>query len=128
MADYVWRARKRTWLGLPLSFTVYKLTEEKLMVESGFLNKKEEEVRLYRILDVTLRRPLGERIWGLGTIHCCAADKTTPEFDISRIRDSARVKELLSDLIEKERALKRVSGREFMDGDVNGDISDDHEE
>jgi hypothetical protein len=74
-------------------------------------------VRLYRILDITLRRPINERIWGLGTVHCCAADQTTPEFDISRIRDSAKVKELLSDLVERERAAKRVSSREFMDGD-----------
>ena len=39
---YLWQDRKRTLLGLPLSFTVYKLTEEKLMIETGFLNKKEE--------------------------------------------------------------------------------------
>ena len=42
--NYLWRARKRTFLGLPLSFTVYKLTAEKLMIESGFLNKREEEI------------------------------------------------------------------------------------
>ena len=116
---YRWRARKRTLFGLPLSFTVYKLTDEKLMIESGFLNKKEEEIRLYRILDVTLKRSLGERLWGLGTIHCCSADQSTPEFDISRIRSSAQVKDLLSDLVEKEREARRVSSREFMDGDAD---------
>ena len=39
---YLWRERRRTIFGLPLSFTVYKLTEEKLLIESGFLKKKEE--------------------------------------------------------------------------------------
>lgn len=115
---YVWKARKRTLFGLPLSFTVYKLTEEKLIIEKGFLNKNEEEVRLYRILDMTLRRPLNERIWGLGTIHCFSADQSTPEFDISRIRNAHEIKELLSDFVEKERAEKRVSSREFMDTDT----------
>ena len=123
--QYRWRDRKRTLFGLPLSFTVYKLTDEKLMIETGFLNKKEEEVRLYRILDVTLRRSLGERLFGLGTIHCCSADKSTPEFDIKRIKSSPEVKELLSDLVEKEREARRVSSREFMDGDVD---DTDHEE
>ena len=123
---YLWRARKRTLFGLPLSFTVYKLTDEKLMIESGFLNKKEEEIRLYRILDITLKRSLGERLFGLGTIHCCSADKSTPEFDISRIRDAARVKEQLSDLVEKERTARRVSSRELMASD--GDELGEHEE
>ncbi len=123
---YLWQDRKRTLFGLPLSFTVYKLTEEKLMIETGFLNKKEEEVRLYRILDITLRRPLGERLFGLGTIHCCSGDQSTPEFDISRIKNAYAVKEMLSDLVEKERAEKRVVGREFMDGDADADAHEDH--
>ena len=124
---YIWRARKRTLLGLPLSFTVYKLTEEKLMIETGFLNKKEEEIRLYRILDITLRRSLGERVFGLGTIHCCSADRSTPEFDISRIKNSAEVKEKLSALVEAERTARRVSSRELMAGDGDELAEDDHD-
>ena len=116
--EYVWRDRKRIIFGLPWSFTVYKLTNEKLLIESGFLSKREEEVRLYRIMDLTLVRPLGQRIFGLGTIHCCTADKSTPEFDILRVKDSERVKNLISDMVEQQREEKRVSSREFMtDGD-----------
>jgi len=125
---YIWRARKRTVLGLPLSFTVYKMTEEKLLIETGFLSKKEEEIRLYRILDITLRRSLGERLFGLGTIHCCSADKSTPEFDISRIKNSAEIKEKLSEFVEAERTARRVSSRELMMGDGDELSDDDHAE
>ncbi len=120
-ANYVWTERKRTIFGLPLSFTVYKLTEEKLLIESGFLSKKEEEVRLYRVMDLTLNRSLEQRIFGLGTIHCCTGDKSTPEFDIQRIKNSQSVKEMLSDMVEKQREAKRVVGREFMDDDSDHD-------
>lgn len=119
--EYVWTDRKRTLFGLPLSFTVYKLTEEKLLVETGFLSKKEEEIRLYRVMDLTLNRPINQRIFKLGTIHLCTADKTTPEFDIKRIKRSKDVKELLSELIEAERDKKRVSAREFMESDEDFD-------
>ena len=112
--EYVWRERKRTIFGLPLSFTVYKLTKEKLFIESGFLSKKEEEIRLYRIMDLTLNRPLGQRLWGLGTIHCCTADKSTPEFDILRIKNSEEIKNMLSDMVEEQREAKRIMGREYM--------------
>lgn len=122
-SEYIWRDRKRTLFGLPLSFTVYKLTGEKLLIESGFLSKKEEEIRLYRILDLTLKRPLGQRIWGLGTIHCCTADRSTPEFDILKIKDSSRVRNMLSDMVEQQREEKRITAREFMD---DGDFDDEH--
>lgn len=101
-------------MGLPLSFTKYELTDEKLIISTGFLNKKEEEIRLYRVMDITLSRKLGERILGIGTIHCCTADKTSPEFDIKRIRRSRELKDKLSDMVEKQREAKRVTSREFM--------------
>lgn len=115
--EYVWRERKRTIFGLPLSFTVYKLTNEKLLIESGFFSKREEEVRLYRIMDLTLVRPFGQRIFGLGTIHCCTGDKTTPEFDIMKIKNSQEIKNMLSDMVESEREKKRVTAREFIDNE-----------
>ena len=110
--QYVWKDKKRTIFGLPWTFTTYKLTKDKLLIESGFLSKKEEEVRLYRIMDLTLNRPFWQRIWGLGTIHCCTADKSTPEFDILKIKNAEYIKNLLSDMVEEERDKKRVSARE----------------
>lgn len=112
--NFVWQDRKRIIFGLPFTFTTYHLTPEKLLIRSGILNTQEEEIRLYRIMDVTLRRSLWERLFGLGTIHCCSADKSTPEFDIRWIPHSADVKEQLSNMIETERENKRVSSREFM--------------
>ena len=123
--QYVWKDKKRTIFGLPWTFTTYKLTKDKLLIESGFLSKKEEEVRLYRIMDLTLNRPFWQRIWGLGTIHCCTADKSTPEFDVLKIKNAEYVKNLLSDMVEEERDKKRVSAREYMADDV--DDIDDHD-
>ena len=117
----VWQERKRIIFALPWTFTKYILTKEKLLIQTGILNTREEEVRLYRIMDVTLRRSLIQRLFGLGTIHCCSADKSTPEFDIQWIPNSAQVKEQLSDLVEAERMAKRVSSREFMVDEDDGD-------
>jgi uncharacterized membrane protein YdbT with pleckstrin-like domain len=128
MADILWKDRKRTLFGLPWSFTRYSYSKEKLYIKTGFFNIKEEEVRLYRILDVTLNRKLGERIFGLGTIHCCSADKSTPEFDIRRIKNSEKVKEQLSDLIEAQRVEKRISGREFMSDHDDDEHDDGHDD
>lgn len=112
--EILWWDRKRTIFGLPLSFTVYTLTGDKLLIDTGFLNKKQEEVMLFRITDVTLERKLSQRIFGLGTIHCCSTDKTTPEFDIKNIKNSMEIKELLSKEVFRERKENRVSSREIL--------------
>ena len=112
--SYKWSDRKRIIFGLPWTFTKYAATDEKLLIRTGVLNVKEEEVRLYRVLDLTLKRTLFQRLWGLGTIHVCSADKSTPEFDILNIKNPEIVKNMLSDMVEEERRKKRVSGREFM--------------
>lgn len=110
----LWRDRKRPIFGLPLSFTRYRLTEEKLLINTGFFSIKEEEIQLYRIMDVTLKCSLLQRIFNVGTIHCCSGDKTTPEFDIKDVKNPSNVKELLSKNIEIQRDRKRISGREFL--------------
>ena len=118
----IWQDRKRIIFGLPWTFTKYKLYEDKLQICTGFLNKKEEEVRLYRIMDTTLEKPLGQRIFGLGSIKVNSADKTTPQFYILRVKSSDMVRDMLSEQVEKERERRRVSGREFMNNDFNDDI------
>ncbi|MBQ8696480.1 MAG: PH domain-containing protein [Clostridia bacterium] len=121
--EFKWQDRKRIFFGLPWSFTRYFLTEDKLIVDTGFFSRKEDEVRLYRIMDITLKRSLWERLFGLGTIHCCTGDKTSPELDILHIKDAKRVKEMLSEMVETERKERMVATREFMDGEM---MDDDH--
>ena len=125
MDNVLWRERKRTLFGLPLSFTVYTLTDTKLFVKTGFFNIREEEVRLYRILDITLKRSFEERLFGLGTIHCCTADKTAPELDIKRIKNCREIRTLLSDRVEEERSARYVGVREYMgdDGETDDEIA-----
>jgi len=115
----VWKDKKRTLFGLPLSFTTYYLSNEKLIIETGLFSKNEEEIRLYRIIDIGLKRTFGERIFGLGSIHVFSSDKSCPEFTIERIKDSKYVKDLLSDLIETERNKKRVTSWELMNLNAN---------
>lgn len=124
--EYEWQDRKRTFLGLPWSFTKYSLTKERLFIETGFFNKKEDEVRLYRIMDVSLTRSFGQRLVGVGTIHCCSGDKTLGDFDIVSVKKPREVKEMLSQCIEAQRDAKRVTSREFMD-DMHGG-PDDYDE
>ncbi len=120
-SNTVWSDRKHTLFGLPWSFTKYILTDEKLLIVKGLFKQTEEEIRLYRIFDMSLTRTLRERIDRVGTIHCCSGDKTSPEFDISRIRNPRQVKETLSDLVEKQKIARGVTVREEMGNTIDHD-------
>lgn len=88
--NVIWSDRKRTLFGLPLSFTKYTLTEDRLFVQTGFFTTVEDEVRLYRILDVKLTRTLGQKIFGVGTIQVCSADKSMADFEIVSVKKCGR--------------------------------------
>lgn len=112
----LWKDRKRTFLGLPWSFTKYKVDEDRLYLETGFFNSTEDEVRLYRITDVTLKRSFGQKLLGIGTIHCDSSDVTMQNFDIKNIKNPKKVKELLSRLVNESRLRNRVYTSERING------------
>ena len=123
----LWKARKRTWCGLPWTFTVYSFDEERIFVDTGFFNKKQDEIRMYRVLDITVTRKFGQRIFGMGSIQLKTSDKTMGDFEIKNIKRVMEVKRQLSDLIEANREKKRITGREFMTSgnDMDFELSED---
>lgn len=124
-ANIVWKDRKRTFLGLPWSFTRYSMSDERLFISKGCLKITDDEVRLYRIMDISLTRTLGQRLFNLGTIHCCSGDKTLKDFSIESIKNPLVVKEQLSELVEAQRDAKRVVSREFLEHDAGSSDYDD---
>ena len=116
MEKILWKARKRNCLffGLPLTFTVYSLDEDSFNIESGFLNKAYEEIKLYRIRDFTVTTSLFQRIFGLGTIRIHSADSSTPKFDVINIKNVKEVKKLISDQVEIAKVKYGVKTSEFI--------------
>ena len=116
---FLWSDKKRTLFGLPLSFTRYILTNEKLLIKTGFLNTKEEEIKLYRILDFTVRKTLLQRIFGVGEIELHTADSSTPVFVMQGVKNVETVKELMSQKVEEIRLNRKVGIREEFHNDID---------
>ena len=123
--NFIWKERKRNALGLPWTFTKYALTDDRLFITSGLLKTVEDEVRLYRIMDLSLSQTLSQKIFGIGTIQVSSADKSMKDFEIKNIKKPREVKEQLSKLVEENRDKKRVSNREFMGEDADFGDDDD---
>ena len=118
--EYQWKDRKRH-LGLPLSFTRYMLSEDRIFCETGLLNLKADEVLLYRVQDLELNISLGQRIFGVGTVCVHSSDKTTPHLDLKNVKRPREVKELIHRLVEEAKEKRRMRSMEIMGGGGDGD-------
>ena len=113
----LWHDRKR-FFGLPLSFTRYALSEDRLFLKRGFFKVKFDELVLYRVRDISLSVNLWQRIFGVGTVTVLSSDKTNPELVLKNIRQPREVKELIHKNVEKMKIERRIRiGEMSMDVD-----------
>ena len=126
--EYIWKDRKR-YLGMPLSFTRYAMSEDRLFMSIGFFNIRDEEILLYRIRDVHTTRSLWQRIFGVGTIHVASSDKSMPNLVIKNIKNPVVVKELLHRQVEDLKIQRRVHLGELITDHCDHDdcLDDDFE-
>ncbi len=118
--EYLWKDRKR-YFGLPLSFTRYKLSDDRLFVSVGFLSIKDDEVLLYRVRDIDTSRSIWQRIFGVGTVVVMSSDKSMPNLVLKNIKDPVFVKELIHRQVEEVKIQRRVRFGEVMTPDTDGD-------
>lgn len=123
--EYLWKDRKR-YLGMPLSFTRYLLSDDRLFTSVGFLNIKDDEILLYRVRDIDTKRTLWQRIFGVGTVTVVSSDKTMPVLELKNVKDPMFVKELLHKQVEEMKIRRRVRFGEIMTtGDEEAEDFDD---
>ena len=111
--EYLWKDRKRHF-GLPLSFTRYRLSEDRLFCETGFFNIKSDEVLLYRVRDLQLNMSLGQRIFGVGTVCVVSSDKSIPHLDLKNVKNPREVKELIHRNVETAKDKRRMRTTELV--------------
>ena len=124
--EYIWKDKKR-YFGLPISFTRYGMSEDRLFISVGFLNIRDDEVLLYRVRDIDTSRSLWQRIFGVGTITVLSSDKTMPTLVLKNIKHPVDVKELLHAQVEEIKLKRRVRIGEIMTSGVEDEDSLDDE-
>ena len=120
--EYIWKDRKR-YLGMPISFTRYAMSEDRLFLSKGFFSIKDEEILLYRIRDIQTTRTLWQRLLGVGTVKVVSSDKTMPNLELKNIKKPLEAKELLHRQVEEMKIRRRVRLGEIMSD--NYDMDDD---
>ena len=120
------RVERKRWLflGLPWTFTLYRMKEDMLNVKSGFFKLEQNDCYMYKIVDVKLSQSFMERLCGLGTITCYTGDTTDKELVLKHIKHSEEIKNYLLKTSEEARIKRRtVNMLDIGSGDLN-DIND----
>ena len=117
-AELIWKDRKR-YLGMPLSFTRYRLIRKgdkwlKLFSDIGLLYSLVDELNIYRVQDISLHQSLFDKIFGTGTVILYSNDERLPVFKLRHIARPYHVREMLSNMVEQERIKKNVRISEFQ--------------
>jgi uncharacterized membrane protein YdbT with pleckstrin-like domain len=111
------------WSYLLIHSQVFELSSQRLRITKGIFNQTIDEIELYRVKDVLIKRKWWMRILGLGSLHLQTSDRSLPNITIPAISDAVNLREILRKEVEAVRDKKRV--RELDFDDIDGDLEMD---
>lgn len=92
----------------------YKITSQRVIMSWGLVGKKQEDIELVRIEDISVRQSLTEKLEGIGNILIFSSDKTTPALELKSIPNPLEIKEMLRKAIRDEKARLNYHYTEFV--------------
>ncbi len=105
----LWKGRPNRIISPRVGLTNrYRLTNERLIIEQGFVGRRTEEIDLYRVNDVAVKQNPIERLTGLGDVHIITTDATGPDRRLLNVSNPDRVKDLIRQAARAERQRRRV--------------------
>lgn len=75
--------------------TNYSITDQRFIMGRGVFHRRYEEIELFRIRDISIKRTFVMRLFGLGSILIYSRDMTHPESKIKAIGSPFKVADLL---------------------------------
>ncbi|MGD2095446.1 MAG: PH domain-containing protein [Phycisphaerales bacterium] len=82
---------------IKLKMTYYEISADRIEWSRGILDRQVDNLDMFRVVDLKMRRSLLDCIFGIGTVGLITTDKSDPEFVFQKIR---RPRELY-DVIKK---------------------------
>ena len=80
-----------------LKMTYYEVTPDRIEWGRGILDRRVDNLDMFRVIDLKLRRSLLDCIFGIGTVGLITTDKSDPEFVFEKVRRPRQ----LYDIIKK---------------------------
>ena len=72
---------------LKLKMVYYEVSNDRIEWSRGILDRRVDNIDMFRVVDLKMRRSLLDCIFGVGTVALITTDKTDPEFVFEKVRD-----------------------------------------
>lgn len=96
------------WRYLVVKCRTYKLTDQRLVITSGVINRKNEQIELFRVKDIDWEEPLMLRLFGLGRLTIRSTDSTDPIATLNAIPGGEQVVDTFRGAVTRLRTKNRV--------------------
>ncbi|MBM4098074.1 MAG: DUF4339 domain-containing protein [Planctomycetes bacterium] len=98
------------WRWLEVRCVLYEVTDQRFRITHGVLNRRMDELELYRVKDTVFEQPFFLRIFSLANILIASSDIATPRAAILALPadEARRLRETIRDRVERLRDRKRV--------------------
>lgn len=89
------------WNFLVIKNVFYKLTTQRIKLSNGVLNKKMEELELYRVKDYKMEKPFLLRFLSLSNIAIETSDRSNPIVIFKAVKNGEDIMEKIRNHVEK---------------------------
>jgi membrane protein YdbS with pleckstrin-like domain len=80
-----------------LKMTYYEVTPDRIEWSRGILDRRVDNLDMFRVIDLKMRRTIFDCIFGIGAVALVTTDKSDPEFVFEKVRSPRK----LYDIIKK---------------------------
>jgi uncharacterized membrane protein YdbT with pleckstrin-like domain len=85
------------WKALALVSIHYEVTPDRIEWSRGVFDRQVDNLDMFRITDLKLRRSLADCLFGIGTVHLTTKDDSTPHFDFFKVPRSRHLYDILKE-------------------------------
>jgi uncharacterized membrane protein YdbT with pleckstrin-like domain len=89
------RLLKLSWRVAVLKSHHYRITDQRIVIESGVLSRQIEEIDMRNVEDLVYRQSLVERLLGIGDVTIVSADRTTGRVKLVGLEKPRELRELI---------------------------------
>jgi membrane protein YdbS with pleckstrin-like domain len=102
------------WAFLKIKKTQYLITNQRVRIRTGILNKKIQEIELYRVRDTSAGQTFFQRIFSIGDVQIISGDETNPNLAILSIPKALETREKIRQEVLHLRQRLRIRELDVM--------------
>jgi len=110
------------WTFIHIATVQYELTSERIRETTGIISRNLEEIELYRVKDINVRRSLPQLILGAADVTLHTSDTTRPTLELRWLAGFREKHETIRTHVERARLRHRARVVEFEGDEGDADL------